>query len=106
MAKETKNSYGCIAVTDCKVSPFKIVLTDVLAMAEIVLNDQFIVRGIRVKKGEIGAYVSYPEVDYIMDNNFDKTVIAQPITRQLREHVEACILEKYREVADGGKDKD
>ena len=64
------------------------------ALATIVLNDQIQVRGLRVMEGENGMYVGYP-IDTFY-NGEDFRSICLPITRQLREHIENCVLEKYQ----------
>ena len=64
------------------------------ALATIVLNDQIQIRGLRVMDGENGLYVGYPVDPYNRGEDFRSLVI--PITRQLREHIENCVLEKYQ----------
>lgn len=60
-------------------------------------NDQFIVRGLRILDCTTGLFVSYP-VDPFYKGE-DLRCIAQPITRNLRENIEKCILEKYQEIS-------
>lgn len=47
-------------VTDVRISPIKQIegLTHTKALAEIVFNDQLLIRGIRVVEGENGLYIS------------------------------------------------
>lgn len=90
------SSFDCLAVTNVRVSP----LPDwnrngpLKAIAQVVLNDQLILRGLRVMDGTMGLFVSYP-ADPFSDNEGFRTVY-NPITRQLREHIENCVLEKYQ----------
>ena len=54
MSKEPKHAFDCICVTDVRISPIKQIegLTHTKALAEIVFNDQLLIRGIRVVEGE------------------------------------------------------
>ena len=101
MTKKKKSSidFDCICVTDVRISPIKQIegLTHTKALAEIVFNDQFLVRGLRVMEGENGMFVGYP-IDPFFKGE-DMRCIAQPITRNLRDHIENCILEKYQEIS-------
>lgn len=69
-------------------------------LATVVLNDQFLVRGIRIMDGENGLFVNYPSDPFYKGEDF--RTICSPITRQLREHIENCVIEKYqKEVVNG-----
>lgn len=95
--KEKKESpaFDCLAVTQVLVFPFKdSPLATVKAMATVVLNDQFMVRGLRVMNGCNGLFVSYPVDPFFKGDDF--RTVCNPITRQLREHIENCVLEKYQ----------
>lgn len=91
-------AFDCLAVTSVQVYPFKEgpSMGHIKGLASIVLNDQLIIRGIRVMEGENGLYVGYPINPFF--NGEDSSHITQPITRQLREHIENCVLEKYQAV--------
>ena len=98
MAKDKEiQAFDCLVVSEVKVFPFKEgpSLGRMKALAEIVLSDQFIVRGLRIMDGESGLFVCYPVDPFFKGDDFK--YIASPITRQLREHIESCILEKYLE---------
>ena len=69
-------------------------LGHIKGLAQIVLNDQLIIRGLRIMDGLNGLFVSYP-IDPFYKGD-DLRSIVNPITRQLREHIENCILEKYQ----------
>lgn len=90
------NVFDCLAVTQVQVFPFKVDvnLGHVKAMAQIVLNDQLVIRGLRVMDGLNGLFVSYPLDPFFKGDEFRS--VCNPITRQLREHIEACVLEKYQ----------
>lgn len=88
--------FDCLAVTNVQVFPFKEGpnLGKIKALATIVLNDQIQIRSLRVMDGENGLYVSYPTDPFYKGDDFRHFV--NPITRQLREHIENCVLEKYQ----------
>lgn len=90
------NVFDCLAVTQVQVFPFKdsINLGHVKALAQIVLNDQLVIRGLRVMDGVNGLFVSYPLDPFYKGEEFRS--IVNPLTRQLREHIENCVLEKYQ----------
>ena len=94
--KEKSQAFDCLAVTGVEVYPFKEgpSMGHMKGMVTIVLNDQFIVRGLRVMEGENGLFVSYPVDPFYKGEEFRS--LCFPMTRQLREHIEACVLEKYQ----------
>lgn len=87
-----------LAVTKVQVFPFKDGATfgNMKGYAQVVLNDQFVVQGLRIRDGENGLFVGYP-IDPFYKGE-DLRSICFPMTRQLREHIENCVLEKYQEV--------
>lgn len=89
-------AFDCLAVTQVQVFPFKegVNLGHLKGLAQIVLNDQLVIRGLRIMEGLNGLFVSYP-IDPFYKGD-DLRSIVNPITRQLREHIENCILEKYQ----------
>lgn len=100
MNKKKINSFDCICVTDVRISTIKQIdgLTHTKALAEIVFNDQLLIRGIRVVEGENGLYISYPFPFHPTtgeDGQPRSTVF--PITKVLRDHVEAVVIEKYQD---------
>lgn len=91
---QTKTTFDCLAVTSVQVYPFKdhTGLGSMKAMATVVLNDQLIIRGLRVMDG---LFVGYPVDPFFEGEDFRSLVV--PMTRQLREHIEDCVLEKYQQ---------
>ncbi len=89
-------AFDCLAVTQVQVFPFKdsVNLGHLKAMAQIVLNDQLVIRELRVMDGLNGLFVSYPLDPFFKGDEFRS--MCNPITRQLREHIENCVLEKYQ----------
>ena len=94
----TDSQFDVLAVTSVRVYPFKddASLEHVKAYATIVLNDQIRIRGLRVMEGVNGLFVGYPTDPFYKGDDFRSVVT--PITRQLREHIENCVLEKYQEI--------
>ena len=94
--KNNSEYFDCLAVTDVKVFPFNegATMGHMKALAQVVLNDQLLIRGLRVMEGEYGLFVSYPNDPFYRGDEF-RSLLA-PMTRQLREHIENCVLEKYQ----------
>jgi stage V sporulation protein G len=93
---EKATDFDCLAVTNVQVYPFKETPTlgHMKGMASIVLNDQLQVRGLRIMVGDNGLFVSYPLDPFYKGEDYRS--LCFPVTRQLREHIEACVLEKYQ----------
>lgn len=90
--------FDVLAVTDVKVFPFKdgVNLGHHKGYAQVTLNDQLVIRGLRIMDGENGLFVGYPLDPFYKGE--DLRSVCFPITRQLREHIENCVLEKYMEI--------
>ena len=99
MSNEPKNVFDCICVTDVRKSPIRQIegLTRTKALAEVVFNDQLLIRGVRICEGENGLYITYPcpFMPMMSDDGFKSSVF--PITKALRDHVEAVVIEKYQD---------
>ena len=95
-AEQKAAQFECLAVTNVQVFPFKEgpSLGHMKGLATVVLNDQMLIRGLRVMDGENGLFVGYPNDPFYKGEDFRS--ICNPITRQLREHIENCVLEKYQ----------
>lgn len=91
-----------LAVTKVDVFPFKdgAMLGHTKGMARVTLNDQLVICGLRIMDGENGLFVGYPPDPFYKGDDF-RTVCC-PVTRQLREHIENCVLEKYLELTKEG----
>lgn len=83
-------------VTQVTVWPFKEAgtLGHMKGIAQIVLNDQFVIRGLRIIDGSNGLFVGYPNDPFYKGDDFRN--ICNPVTRELREHIENSVLEKYQ----------
>lgn len=89
-------AFDCLAVTQVRVYPFKEgpSMGRIKGYANITLNDQFHLRGLRIMEGENGLFVAYPNDPFYKGEDFRSLYF--PVTRQLREHIENCVLEKYQ----------
>ena len=88
-------AFDCLACTAVQVFPQfnpQSNFGSTKALANIVLNDQLIIRGLRVVESCNGLYVSFPKE---LRGDTPRAVLF-PVTRQLREHIENCVLEKYQ----------
>jgi stage V sporulation protein G len=93
--KQESAAFDCLAVTQVQVFPREDnALSSLKAFADVVLNDQFLIRGLRVMDGEYGLFVAYPTDPFFKGDEYRD--ICCPIARNLREHIENCVLEKYR----------
>ena len=98
--KEISSAFDCLSVTQVQVFPFKEgpSMGHLVGKASVILNDQFQIRGLRIMEGENGLFVGYPMDPFYKGDDFRS--LCFPITRQLREHIENCVLEKYSASAD------
>ena len=92
------SDFDVLAVTNVQVCPFKEgpSMGHIKGLANIVLNDQLNIRGLRVMEGENGLYVGFPNDPFYRGEELRAGVF--PMTKQLREHIENCVLEKYQAV--------
>ena len=90
--------FDCLAVTHIDIAAFKDGpnLGKVKALASVVLNDQLVIRNLRVMECTNGLFLSYPVDPFWKGEDF--RTICSPMTRKLREHIENCVLEKYQDV--------
>ena len=97
---ENTAAFDCLAVTQVKIFPFKEGPSTghIKGYAKITLNDQFQIRGLRIMEGENGLFVGYPNEPFYKGEDFRS--VCFPMTRQLREHIENCVLEKYQAFLD------
>lgn len=90
-------AFDCLVVTSVVVFPFNEgpSMGKMKGLATIVLNDQILIRGLRIMDCENGLWVGYPTDLFHKGEDFRSAVV--PMTRQLREHIENCVLEKYQQ---------
>lgn len=84
-------------VTNVQIYPFQTgAIGHIKGLAVIVLNDAMMIRGLRIMDGENGLFIGYPNDPFYKGEDFRS--ICQPMTRQLREHIEAVVLNKYQAI--------
>jgi stage V sporulation protein G len=93
--REPRNIFDVLTVTTVQVFPLKESLGKTKAIARAVINEQLQLTGLRVVDGAHGLFVSYPNDP--SHKGEDYRSIFYPLTKELREHVEHCVLEKYQE---------
>ena len=103
--QKAENGFECLSVTSVQVYPFRdgARCGNILGLATVVLNDQLVIRGLRIMGGENGMFVAYPVDPFYKGEDLRSTVF--PMTRALREHIENCVLEKYQYVTENASVK-
>jgi len=87
----------CLKVTNVQVYLLKEAMGKTRAIARVMLNEQMQLTGIRVVDGANGLFVSYPNDPGYKGEDFRS--LYYPVTRELREHVEQCVLEEFQSAA-------
>lgn len=77
---------------DNKAPDFK----NMLGLAHVVLNDQLMIRDLRIMDGVNGLFVAYPYRNPKFTGGDEYMSVANPITRELREEIENVVLEEYQ----------
>lgn len=95
--RTNERKFDCLEVTSVSVYPFKegASMGRLKGLATVVLNDQLLVRGLRIMDSENGLYVGYPNDHFCKAD--EMCSVFSPITRALRERIETCVLEKYQQ---------
>ncbi len=95
--KKSNAFFDVLTCTGVQVYPFKESTGGkTKAFARVTINDQLQLTGLRVVDGVNGFFVSYP-----LDPNHKSEEyhsVYYPLHKELREHIEQCVLEKYQEV--------
>jgi stage V sporulation protein G len=87
-------SINGIEITDVIIFPVKCKVkgAHIQAFARIILNDQFVISGIRVMEGKNGVFVKYP---YEISETNRKCDICFPVTAELRTYISDQVLSQY-----------
>lgn len=91
--KEVQNVFDVLTITHVQVHLLKEALGKTKALARVVINEQLQLTGLRVVDGSNGLFVSYPNDPSYKGEDYRS--IFYPLNKELREHVEHCVLEKY-----------
>lgn len=103
MAKNTKKE-STLEVTGVRVylrKPSK--NSNLLASAQIELNDEFVVTGLKVLDSKKGEFVVFPAEQWKDEEYHD---IAFPITKEAREMICDAVLDAYHEKLEGDEEED
>jgi len=65
------------------------------AFASIVINDCFIVKGLKVINGTRGYFVSMPNRKQQQGENINYVDVAHPLNNETREMIEKTVLDNY-----------
>jgi len=72
------------------------------AFAKVVLNDQFIIHGVRIYEGTNGPFMTFPQ-DYNKKNDEGKPyTICHPTTAELRSYINEQVMAEYALTVGGG----
>ncbi len=71
------------------------------AVATVTINDEFVLKGIKVYEGENGLFASMPS----RKGGADYQDIIFPITKEAREQLNSTVLESYGRLVESGLDK-
>ena len=102
---ESEEERKCLSVTACEVYPLMnnaYLGNGIRAVANVTLNDQLVLRGLTVRtrssivNGTEDLYLGYPNDPFFKGEEFRS--IYNPVTKTLRDHIETCVLEKYKAV--------
>lgn len=90
-----------IEITDVIIFPVKkrAECQTVLGFARIVINDQFLLSGVRIHQGEHGNYISFPD-EIVNGKSMDIYFLT---TNELREYMQDEILKQYQITMDAYK---
>lgn len=85
-------------ITDIKI---KVVKEDekVKGIADIVLDDEFCIHGIKILENQKGLFIAFP---YKIDKNGKYKDLVHPINSETREKIQSAILTEYREISKQG----
>lgn len=89
----TQNKSQALEITQVQVFPLHQETGKLKAFARIVLNEQLQLTSLRVYEGSKGLFVSYPNDPAHKGEDYRQ--LFYPVERQLRDQIEARILEEY-----------
>ena len=95
LEEQTTPTAQDLRVTSCQVYPLDASPSELKALATIIICDAIQVRDLGIKEGPNGLYVEYPP-DPLYKGIVGRS-LCNPITRELRDHIEATVLAKYQE---------
>lgn len=88
--------FDVLTCTGVQVYPLKDTHGKTKAIARVVINEQLMLTGLRIVSGVNGFFVSYPLDPHYKGEDYSS--IYYPIKKELKKHIEQCVLEKYHEI--------
>ena len=94
--EENKTTCNCMKVTSVNVFPFKEgpTMGSMRGLASVTLCEQIAIRGLRIMDGKNGMFVAYPIDTFYKGEDYKNIVF--PLTKELKDHIENAVLEKYQ----------
>lgn len=100
--EDKRNEPKTLEITQVQIFTFKVQsLGSIKALANITIEDQFVVRGLRVVDGCNGLFVGYPNDPFYKQAEGEVAEFRNlcfPITRALRERIEEKVITKYQAI--------
>lgn len=93
-----EKEYAPLVVTQVEVHVFNdgVFKSKMKGLAKVVINDQIVLRCLRITEGANGLYVGYPNDPFYRGEEY--MTLFFPTTRQLREHIEEVVLSEYHRI--------
>ena len=89
-------------VTDVKVYPVKKEGSKIKAMCRVTFDEEFVVKGIKLIKGDNGLFISMPNSKSTNGEYFD---ICFPLSATLRKEIQDAIIEEAKNYKEDKKNK-
>ena len=89
-------------VTDVKVYPVKKEGSKIKAMCRVTFDEEFVVKGIKLIKGDNGLFISMPNQKAKNEEYYD---ICFPVTADLRKEIQDAIKKKKKNYKEDKKKK-
>lgn len=75
------------------------------AIADVVFNDSFVVKGVKIMEGSDGTFVSMPNYKISRDGNDEFRDVCNPVTKDFYEQFTNTVLESYEAAKSGENTK-
>jgi stage V sporulation protein G len=93
LVTSAKGGPNCLPITNVQVYPLGEEQGKTAAFARVVLADQLQLTGLRVIRGSNGLFVAYPNDPTYKGEDYKS--IYYPVTKELRDSIEAAVLMKF-----------
>lgn len=82
-------------ITDVKIYPVKNSDSTLKAFANITIDDEFVVKGLKIVEGKKGVFLAMPSSKGADDKYYDDDVF--PVTADCREYLNTMVLGAYED---------